>query len=110
MQPHYTPLRLIRTMIQCLFQKQRGSRRHKEKERTLEREKGEKRQKKRKERGREEEECGTRINKNIVCDGCIRIDANISHIRSENTGFVQEAHLDKCPCYEAPNHFMTPCC
>ena len=34
----------------------------------------------------------TRINKKIVCDGCIRIDANICHTRSQ-----------------AQNHYMATC-
>ena len=53
--------------------------RHKEAKRTLEREKEEMRQKRRKERGRDEEKRRARISKKIVCDGCIRIGANISH-------------------------------
>ena len=51
---------------------------------------------------------GSQNQKNTVCDGCIKIEAKISHIHGINTIFVQEAHLDKCPWYEARNHFIAP--
>ena len=54
--------------------------------------------------GRSEEKGEQESINKIFCDGCVRILA----IWSENTVFVQEAHLDKCPRYEAPNHFMAP--
>ena len=49
-----------------------------------------------------------RINYKIVCDGCIRKDANICHTRFINTVYIQETHLDLCLRYKARNHFMPP--
>ena len=70
----------------------------------MDRGKEEKMQKRRREKGRGEGEHESL--KNIVCDGCIRIDSHICHIRSINIVFVQEGHLDKCLNYEARNHLM----
>ena len=81
-----------------------------EAKRTLEREKEEKETEKKEEELYEKERKRERINKKSVCDECIRIYTNISHIGSKNTVIInQDANLDKCPRYEAQNHFMTPC-
>ena len=60
-----------------------GTKRHKEAQGGTRRQKGlwkgkrkKKRQKRRRERGRDEEEGEKKINKKIVCDGCIKIGAN----------------------------------
>ena len=76
----------------------------------LEREKEEKETEKKEGELYEKEIKRERINKRSVCDECIRIDTNIRRFTSKTTILLlinQEAHLDKCPRYEARNHFMT---